>query len=151
MSSRAGRSNRSSGMHQDAFGTLSAQPSLQLLSQCCFSEQKCCPASLQERRDSISQLLQVCRREGTASLGFCSALMARTGVGSFCLPLRTASASTPVCPPSLLLLLLASAAPPALPSGTNTTQAPGQSVVPHVKSAIWKKKKQKQATKPKTP
>lgn len=77
----------------------------------------------------------------TAFLSFCSALMARTDVGSFCLPLSTASASTPVCPPFLILLLLLSA-PPALPSGTNAAQAPGQSFGAHVK-----KSEKKQTTK----
>lgn len=109
----AGRSNGSAGAHQDAFGTSSAQPSLQLVSQCCFQ--------------SRSAAQQVCRREGIAFLTFCSALMAGTGVGSFCLTLRTATGSTPTCPASLTLLLLTSAAPPALSSGTNTAQAPGQS------------------------
>lgn len=60
----AGRSSGSAGTHQGAFGTLSAQPSLQLVSECCFSEQKCCPASLQERRGGISQLLLCIHGQG---------------------------------------------------------------------------------------
>lgn len=60
----AGRSSGSAGTHQGAFGTLSAQPSLQLVSECCFSEQKCCPANLQERREGISQLLLCIHGQG---------------------------------------------------------------------------------------